>query len=261
MDLLLSVNWIALLVLIITLLLFKLLNYLAYKINWTAVILISLVMGAVMGIVFATDNNSYLIWLDLLGNIYVNIITAMVAPVVLVSVISGFISLKDKEKMKNIGLKSVFWLMLSAAAAVAISLFFGLITGLGKSGGAIFADLSTVTESTLSAYEEMKTSFDQILLGLFPSNVIGDLAADNIVAIIIIAVVVAVSYVGIASEEGEEKVIAVKNLVDAAKKIIYRILAYVIDLTPYAVLGPLPAVLQQNSNRRGWLCCAGNQLL
>ena len=58
MDALLSVNWIALLVLIIALLLFKVLNKLAYKINWTFVILISMVMGAVLGIVFASENNS-----------------------------------------------------------------------------------------------------------------------------------------------------------------------------------------------------------
>lgn len=71
MDALLSVNWIALLVLIIALLLFKVLNKLAYKINWTFVILISMVMGAVLGIVFASENNSYMTWLALIGDIYV----------------------------------------------------------------------------------------------------------------------------------------------------------------------------------------------
>jgi hypothetical protein len=59
---------------------------------------------------------------------------------------------------------------------------------------------------------------------------------DNIVAIIIIAVATAVAYVGIASEQGEEKVRPFKNLIDAVKEIIYRILSYIIDLTPYAVL-------------------------
>ena len=110
MDALLSVNWIALLVLIIALLLFKVLNKLAYKMNWTFVILISMVMGAVLGIVFASENNSYMTWLALIGDIYVNLITALVAPVILVSVISGLIQLNDKEKMKRIVTKSVFWL-------------------------------------------------------------------------------------------------------------------------------------------------------
>ena len=101
MDLLCSVNWIALLVLAITLLLFKVLNQLAMKINWTFVVLISMVMGAVIGLVFASDNNSYLVWVDLIGDIYINVITALVAPVILISIMSGFISLNSKEKMKR----------------------------------------------------------------------------------------------------------------------------------------------------------------
>ena len=98
MDLLCSVNWIALLVLVITLLLFKVLNQLAMKINWTFVVLISMVMGAVVGLVFASENNSYLVWVDLIGDIYINVITALVAPVILISIMSGFISLNSKEK-------------------------------------------------------------------------------------------------------------------------------------------------------------------
>ena len=132
MDALLSVNWIALLVLIIALLLFKVLNKLAYKINWTFVILISMVMGAVLGIVFASENNSYMTWLALIGDIYVNLITALVAPVILVSVISGLIQLNDKEKMKRIGTKSVFWLLVSSAIAIVVTIVFGMATQVGK---------------------------------------------------------------------------------------------------------------------------------
>ena len=234
MDLLCSVNWIALLVLAITLLLFKVLNQLAMKINWTFVVLISMVMGAVIGLVFASDNNSYLVWVDLIGDIYINVITALVAPVILISIMSGFISLNSKEKMKSIGLTSVLWLLASSAAAIVLSYIFGAITGLGKGAEAVFADIASVSDSTISSYEELATSFDQVILKFFPTNVIGDLSNDNVVAIIIIAIAVAVAYVGISS--GEEKVAAFKNLVEALKNIIYRILAFVIDLTPFAVL-------------------------
>lgn len=236
MDLLCSVNWIALLVLAITLLLFKVLNQLAMKINWTFVVLISMVMGAVIGLVFASENNSYLVWVDLIGDIYINVITALVAPVILISIMSGFISLNSKEKMKSIGLTSVLWLLASSAAAIVLSYIFGAITGLGKGAEAVFADIASVSDSTISSYEELATSFDQVILKFFPTNVIGDLSNDNVVAIIIIAIAVAVAYVGISSEEGEEKVVAFKNLVEALKNIIYRILAFVIDLTPFAVL-------------------------
>ena len=67
MDALLSVNWIALLVLMIALLSFKALNWIAYRVNWTVVILISMVIGAVIGVVFASEGNTYLVWLNLIG--------------------------------------------------------------------------------------------------------------------------------------------------------------------------------------------------
>lgn len=236
MDLLCNVNWIALLVLAITLLLFKVLNWLAERINWTFVVLISMIMGAVIGLVFASENNSYLVWLDLIGDAYINIITALVAPVILISIMSGFISLNSKEKMKSIGLRSVGWLLVSSAAAIVLSYIFGFFTGIGKGAGAVFADIASVSDSTISSYEELETSFDQVILKFFPSNVIGDMANDNVVAIIIIAIAIAVAYVSIASEEGTKVVSPFKDLVEALKKIIYRILAYVIDLTPFAVL-------------------------
>ena len=224
MDALLSVNWIALLVLMIALLSFKALNWIAYRVNWTVVILISMVIGAVIGVVFASEGNTYLVWLNLIGQAYVKLIKALVAPVILVSVISGLISLNDKEKMKKIGTKSVFWLLITSVTAIVVTLVVGAVTNIGKGAGAVFADISSVTDATLSAYQEMETSFA------------ADLAADNIVAIIIIAVAVAVAYVSISSEEGEDKVLVIKKLIEAVKKVIFNILAYVIDLTPYAVL-------------------------
>ena len=152
MNILLDVNWIALFVLTIVLLIFVLIHYLSEKINWTLVILLSLVLGIVIGILFASPDNTYLVWIDLIGDIYVNLITALVAPIILVSIVSGFISLNDKKKMRNIGVKSVFWLLLSAAAAILLSLFFGLILNLGKNGSSVFAELSSVSSSTISAY-------------------------------------------------------------------------------------------------------------
>ena len=164
MDALLSVNWIALLVLMIALLSFKALNWIAYRVNWTVVILISMVIGAVIGVVFASEGNTYLVWLNLIGQAYVKLIKALVAPVILVSVISGLISLNDKEKMKKIGTKSVFWLLITSVTAIVVTLVVGAVTNIGKGAGAVFADISSVTDATLSAYQEMETSFDTILL-------------------------------------------------------------------------------------------------
>lgn len=235
MEFLLSINWISLFALTAVALLFVLIHYLEDKLNWTLVILLSLFLGAVVGIVFASENNEYLVWVELIGSIYVSVITALAAPVILISIISSFISLKNKNAVKTIGVRSIFWLLFSAGAAIVLSLIGGSIFRLWDAS-AVFADIASVSESTVSAYGGLKKSFDDVLLGLFPSNIIGDIENNNIVAIIIIAAGIALAYISVAAREGEEKIESFKNLVEAAKKIVYRILEFVIDLTPYAVL-------------------------
>lgn len=235
MTFLLSINWISLLALVVVLLLFVLIRYLEDKINWTLLILLSLVIGAIVGVIFSSEGNAYLVWVKLLGNIYVNVITALVVPVILVSIISSFISLKNKSAVKTIGIRSVVWLLVSAAAAIVLSLLAGLLFKLWDASS-VFENIARVSDSTVSAYEGLKKSFDDILLGFFPSNIAGDVAANNIVALIITAVAIALAYISIANKEGEEKVISFRKLVEAVKEIIFKILNFVIDLTPYAVL-------------------------
>ena len=235
MDFLLSINWIALFALSIVGLLFVLLHLLSKKTNRTVVMLVALVFGAVVGIIFASENNSYLVWVELIGNIYVNVITALAAPIIIVSIISSFVSLKSKQAVKSIGVRSVFWLLASAAGAIVLSLAAGSVFGLWEKS-TVFDGIAAVSDSTVEAYGDLKQSFDQTLLGLFPSNIISDIANNNIVAIIIIAAAIALAYIGVASSEGEEKVVSFKDFVEAAKKIIFKILRFVIDLTPYAVL-------------------------
>lgn len=235
MDFLLSVNWIALFALAVVALLFVFIYYISKKLNWTFVILLSLLLGAAVGIVFASENNKYLVWVQLIGDVYVNVITALAAPVILVSIIASFISLKNKNAVKTIGVRSVVWLLISAAGAILLSLLGGLVFKLWDAS-TVFKDIASVSDSTVSAYGDLKKSFDEVLLGLFPSNVVGDIANNNIVAIIIIGVAIALAYIGVSAKEGESSLVLFKKLIESIKKILYKILGFVIKLTPYAVL-------------------------
>lgn len=235
MDFLLSIDWIALFALAVVALLFVFIYYISKKLNWTFVILLSLLLGAAVGIVFASENNKYLVWVQLIGDVYVNVITALAAPVILVSIIASFISLKNKNAVKTIGVRSVVWLLISAAGAILLSLLGGLVFKLWDAS-AVFKDIASVSDSTVSAYGDLKKSFDEVLLGLFPSNVVGDIANNNIVAIIIIGVAIALAYIGVSAKEGESSLVLFKKLIESIKKILYKILGFVIKLTPYAVL-------------------------
>lgn len=236
MDAFLNFNWISLFALSIVLLIFVFLHFLTKKINWTLVILISLTLGIGIGFLFRSEGNVYLKWVGLIGDIYIRIITALVAPVILVSIVSSFITLKNKGSMKKIGVKSVVWLLVSASIAIVLSIAAGTIFHLGKGAGSVFSDINNVSDGTISAYSNLTKSFEEVIVNLFPSNIVGDVLNNNVVAIIIIAIALSIGYISVSKTSGEDKVVVFKDFINASKRIIYRVLSFVIKLTPYAVL-------------------------
>lgn len=234
MDFFLGVNWISFLALSIVGILFVWINHLIKTKSWTFVIFTSLILGLIVGLIFTSENNAYLVWVEMIGNAYIQLITALVAPVIFISIVSSFISLKDRKKMASIGLQSIFWLLAAAAAAILLAIFVGVVFNIGANASGIFAEIAKVDQESVTTYTQMTKSFDQVLLALVPSNVINDLANNNVVAIIVIGIAIAVGYLSV-SEKGDKMEVFVK-LIDSVKKIIYKILSFVIDLTPYAVL-------------------------
>lgn len=236
MEFFLSINWIALFALSITLLLFIFLHYLTKKIKWTYIILTSLVLGLIVGFIFASEDNAYLVWVDLIGNAYIRIITILVAPVIFISIISSFITLRDRNRMATIGVKSIVWLLTAALAGIILALVVGQLFNIGANASSIFADIDKVSQDSVAAYSERVQTFDTVLLNLLPTNIVSDLANNNVVAIIIIGIALAIAYILVAEVRGEEAVAPFRDFVEAIKLIIYKILSLVINLTPYAVL-------------------------
>ena len=236
MEFISSIHWMPYLALTVTLIAFTVLKLLSHKLGWTPVILIALVLGAAIGFAFRSEGNAWLRWVDFIGDAYVQLLKLMVTPVILLSIVSGFISLSGKANAGKVGLRSVFWLMLQAAAAIVLSIAAAELTHIGKGAGGVFKNLSGLDAATVSAYEGLTRPFDEVLLGLLPSNIGSDIVNSNVPAIIISGVAIAAAYLAVAKKQGEEKVIAFANFVEAARKVVFKILRVLIKLTPYAVL-------------------------
>ncbi len=236
MNYLLTVHWMPFLALDVVLIAFVLLYWLSDRINWTLVILIALALGAGIGVLFASEDNAWLIWVDLLGRLYVRLLKLLVAPVIFISIVSGFIRLSGRAKAKTVGVQSVFWLLFQAATAIVLSLFAGQLLHLGENADPVISQMDSLDAGTVAAYAGLTQPFDQVLENLFPVNLSSDVAANNVPAIVLVGVAVAAAWLAVAKAEGEGAVRPFSALVEAVKKIVFKILEFVIDLTPYAVL-------------------------
>lgn len=193
--------------------------------NFTATILGAMAAGVAVGFLFQGHTD----WVVPFGKIYVTVLGAIVIPLIVVSILSSITSLGSVKQLKGIGLKSVFWLMVSNALAIVLTIGLGLALGVGKNSYLVIDGVDA------SNFESSTVDFYSVLIGFFPSNVIDDAANDRIIPVILFCVLIAVSYVLVANRH-PERVKPFKDLVEASKAIVYKAVTFIIRLTPYAVL-------------------------
>lgn len=193
--------------------------------GFTSLVLIALGVGIGIGIGFR-DGLEYV---AVLGDLYVQVITAIVAPLIFISILSSVTSLGSAVKLRTIGLSSAFWLLLTNAIAIVLTLAIALSVGLGQG---VQLDLQEGSGDTLTG---LIKPLDEVLLGLFPSNIAGDFVGNNITGIILFALLFAVAYL-VANRTDDPNLRSFKSVIDGTKKVIMTAVGFIIELTPYAVL-------------------------
>jgi len=195
-------------------------------VGFTPLVLIGLAVGVGVGIGFRGS----LEYVAFLGDLYIQVIIAIVAPLIFISILSSVTSLGSTAKLRTIGASSTFWLLLTNAIAIVLTLAVALSLELGK-GVTLSADATSNGDSLRGLVKPI----DQVLLGLAPSNLAGDFVSNNIVAIILFALLFAVAYL-VAARREDPQLRTFKNVVDATKKVVMVAVGFIIELTPYAVL-------------------------
>lgn len=234
-----TISWPDVLTLAVTLVLFVALHLLRRAgIGFATRTFVALVAGAGVGLLMR-DAVSYV---DPIGTIYVQVITALVAPLIIVSIISSVTSLGSVAKLRTIGTSSVFWLLLTNAIAILTTLAVCLALGIGRG---VQLELDGVDGNLLT---DLLVPLDRVVIGFFPSNIVGDIQANAIIPIILFALLIAVSYVLVAGKDADS-VRPFKDLVDATRRILFRAVGFIISATPYAVLALVTVTVSKAAGR------------
>jgi Na+/H+-dicarboxylate symporter len=236
-----NIDWMSAVALVIVIGLFGIIFFLQKKrVDFTAIILGSLVVGVIVGIIFSGHTS----WVTPIGKIYISTLSAIVSPLIIVSILSSITSLGSVAQLKGIGVRSVLWLFLTTFLAILLALGLGLVFGIGRNS---YLSLNGIDAQT---FESKVVPFSQVLVGFFPRNIVNDIAEENIIPIILFTVLIAVSYVLVANKN-REKVAVFKSFVEACKEIIFKAVDFIISLTPYAVLALIVSATGNGVSRSG----------
>lgn len=237
-----NLDFTAIAALVVVLVLFFVIFKLSKKLDFTLLVIVALAAGVAIGFIF----HGHTSWITPIGKAYVSVLSALVSPLIIVAIISSITSLENTKQLKGIGFRSIGWLITTTFFAIMLALGLGLVFGVGRNAYLSIDGLDTTT------FQSKVTSFSEIFINFFPRNVISDIAEENTIPMIFTAILVAVAYVFVA-HDNEEKVKSFKNLVEALKEIIFKILDWVIELTPYAVLTLVATSVGNGINSSGMI--------
>jgi len=194
-------------------------------VHFTFIALFALAIGVPIGLVAGEHVQA----INPIGLIYINVLLATVAPLILVAIVTSILGLGGLDKLRSIGLRSVFWLMLSNALAVVLALGLAFLFQPGKG---IHRELGGISTDAIQGQVQ---TFSQVVVGFFPVNVVQDFSANNIIPIIVMAVTLSVAYLAVAEKE-PLKVKPFRDGMEALKLVVFKVVSYVIRLTPYAIV-------------------------
>ena len=127
------------------------------KIDFSILTILGLVFGIIVGVVF----KGYYRYLEAIGNIYSNLILATVIPLLFFSIISSITDLDSSIRLKKIGAKTIFFLLLNTFLAAVITLILAVVSNVG----------SGINYQLANNYEAVNVpDFIDTIVNLFPKN-------------------------------------------------------------------------------------------
>lgn len=186
--------------------------------------------------------------LDLIGSIFVQLLRALVPPLVFTAIVASIAELRAVRNAASLAVATLLWFAGTALVAVLIGIGLGLLIQPG---------IHTAVAGTAAALPATSGSWLDFLKGVIPSNMLGltastTIGADgqpstalsfNVLQIVVIGIVV-----GLAALRSGDKATPFLSFNRSALDVVRKLLWWVIRLTPIGTAGLLGTAIA----RYGW---------
>ncbi len=202
------------------------------KISATAQIFLALTLAIIAGFLLQDHTAIADDFIKPLGTIFLNLLKFIVVPLVLLSIISGVLSMEDIRKVGKLGVKTLAYFICTTAIAVVL----GLVVSTILSGR-----FPVINLEGLEAADAPRISLMDQIVNFFPNNIIEPFASNLMMQIIVIAL-----FLGFATVHVGEKAGPVRDLMLSLNEVVNKILSYIMALAPIGVFCMLTPVVAAN---------------
>lgn len=226
-------------------------------ISFTKRVFVGLGLGIVLGAAFQflygvgspaiLGTNAYL---DVIGSGYVKLLQMIVIPLILVSIISAILKLKDVSSLGKISVLTIGTLIITTMIAALVGLFMAKAFGLTTIGlnyaSAEFAR-GQYLEGTLASAKAI--TLPSMLLSFIPENPFLDMTGarkTSTIAVVVFAILIGIAATGI-TEKKADIFKSFSHFIDVAQTIVMRLVTIILRLTPYGVFALMTQVVAKSN--------------
>ncbi|MEG1317126.1 MAG: cation:dicarboxylase symporter family transporter, partial [Oscillospiraceae bacterium] len=180
-------------------------------------ILVAIAVGAVVGLTIP----SVVPHISFLGTIFLRLLKMLIAPLVLVTLISGVCKMGDIKQLRTVGLRIVTFYLVSSAIAAAVGLAFALVTQPGRG----VTDLLGA-----EAGEAVTYNFMDNMISWIPTNIFEALSTGNTLQIIVFAI-----FMGVVLLALGDKATNLIKIIDQASDAMLKMTDFVMKISPIGI--------------------------
>lgn len=189
-------------------------------------------------------------YLDIVGSGYVKLLQMIIMPLIMVSIISAIVKLKDASSLGKISVLTIGTLMattmLAALVGIAMAKLFGL-TAVGLTSSA--AELARAAYLQGKLPDAQAISLPSMILSFIPANPFLDMTGarkTSTIAVVLFSIFVGISATGIADKK-PDMFASFNHFIKVAHVIVMRMVTLVLRLTPFGVFALMTQVVSESS--------------
>ena len=184
-------------------------------------ILAAVILGLILGFAWPEGGEA----VSILGDIFIALMKMLLIPFVFFSLVAGVCSLGDISLMRTIGLRYVLWIVCTTLFAAALSVGLCMIFNPGA-GVDIGASVGSGEELAVSY------SFAETLLSWIPSSIVGSMADNQLLPVILFAILLGCCILAVAN-----KAQIVIQFTNQCMEVFTKMTNWIVQLCPIGIFG------------------------
>lgn len=187
-------------------------------------VLISLILGIAVGFAFP----AFAAKLKLLGDMFLSLIKAGVAPLVFLTIVHGIASAGDVKSAGRVGWRSILYFEVISTIALVVGMLAGNLLEIGKGMAHVAGSAATPTAKAAAPQ-----GFLEFMMHIVPDNFVGAFAKGELLQVVVLAVMVGIGILAIP----ETRRAKINDGLDTISEVLFSFINLVMKLAPIGTFG------------------------